>query len=83
MDEATSSLDSLSEGFVQQAIERVAGSKKVTVVVVAHRLATVQNAGQIIVFGEEGTILEDGTHAELVQRRRAYWEMCRAQALSR
>ena len=66
---------------MQQAIERVAGSKKVTVIVVAHRLATVQNAGRIIVFGDGGDIQEQGTHAELVQGRGVYWRMCRAQAL--
>jgi len=83
LDEATSSLDSQSESLVQQAIERVAGSGKVTVVVVAHRLATVQNAGRIVVLGEGGRILEEGTHKELVGRRGVYWGMCRAQALDR
>ena len=83
LDEATSSLDSQSEGLVQKAIEKVAASKNVTVVVVAHRLATVQNAGRIIVLGEGGKILEDGTHTQLVQERGVYWNMCRAQALDR
>lgn len=54
LDEATSSLDSESERCVQRAIERVAGSGQVTVVVVAHRLATVQGAGRIVVLGEGG-----------------------------
>lgn len=83
LDEATSSLDSQSESLVQQAIEKVAGSGKVTIVVVAHRLATVQNAGRIVVLGEGGRILEEGRHADLVQRRDVYWGMCRAQALDR
>lgn len=83
LDEATSSLDSQSESLVQQAIEKVAGSGKVTIVVVAHRLATVQNAGRIFVFGEGGCILEDGKHADLVQQRGLYWSMCKAQALDR
>ena len=83
LDEATSSLDSQSESLVQKAIEKVAGSGKVTVVVVAHRLATVQNARRIVVLGEGGRILEEGRHAELVERRGVYWGMCREQALDR
>jgi ATP-binding cassette subfamily B (MDR/TAP) protein 1 len=83
LDEATSSLDSQSESLVQKAIERVAGSGKVTIVVVAHRLATVQNAGRIVVLGEGGRILEEGGHGELVKQRGVYWGMCRAQALDR
>jgi len=95
LDEATSSLDSASERMVQRAIERVAGSGEVTVVVVAHRLATVQGAGRIVVLGERGRggdggggergagIVEEGTHGELVARRGVYWGMCRAQALDR
>jgi ABC-type multidrug transport system fused ATPase/permease subunit len=83
LDEATSSLDSQSERLVQKAIEKVAGSSGVTVVVVAHRLATVQNADRIIVLGEGGNILEDGSHTQLVQERGVYWNMCRAQALDR
>ncbi|MCJ1437783.1 hypothetical protein MMC27_007170 [Xylographa pallens] len=83
LDEATSSLDSQSESLVQKAIDRVAGSKKVTIVVVAHRLATVQNAGRIVVLGEGGKVLEEGTHVQLVRRRGMYWGMCRAQALDR
>lgn len=80
---------------MQRAIERVAGSGEVTVVVVAHRLATVQGAGRIVVLGERGQggdggggergagIVEEGTHGELVARRGVYWGMCRAQALDR
>ena len=81
LDEATSSLDSQSESLVQKAIDKVARSGKVTIVVVAHRLATVQNAGRIVVLGEGGRILEQGTHTELVQRRGMYYAMCTAQAL--
>lgn len=83
LDEATSSLDSQSERLVQKAIEKVAAGKKVTIVVVAHRLATVQNADRIIVVGDGGRIMEQGTHGELVRRRGAYWSMCQAQALDR
>lgn len=83
LDEATSSLDSQSEALVQKAIEKVAGSGSVTVLVVAHRLATVQNAGRIMVLGEGGRVVEDGNHTQLVRKRGVYWDMCKAQALDR
>ncbi|KAK5132148.1 hypothetical protein LTR08_000305 [Meristemomyces frigidus] len=83
LDEATSSLDSQSERLVQQAIERIARSRSVTVIVVAHRLATVQNADRIVVLSKGGVVCEDGTHTALVHRRGLYWQMCTAQALDR
>ena len=75
LDEATSSLDSQSERLVQAAVERVAAGRRVTVVAVAHRLATVQRADVIFVFGEGGGVVERGSHAELVRRRGVYWGM--------
>ena len=83
LDEATSSLDSQSEAMVQKAIERVAGTGEVTVVVVAHRLATVQNARRIVVLGDGGEVVEEGSHSDLIGKRGVYWTMCRAQALDR
>ena len=83
LDEATSALDSVSEALVQKALDRVARRGDVTVVVVAHRLATVQAADQILVMGDGGTIVERGTHGDLVEKRGVYWAMCRAQALDR
>lgn len=83
LDEATNNLDGVSADLVQQAIEGIASTKKMTVVVVAHRLAAVQRADRIIVVGEGGVILEEGTHSELLQRRGAYWGMCKIQALDR
>ncbi|KAI1111343.1 P-loop containing nucleoside triphosphate hydrolase protein [Nemania sp. NC0429] len=80
LDEATSSLDSESEKLVQAAFERAATGR--TMVVVAHRLATVQNADVIFVLGE-GKVLEQGSHAELLRRRGVYWNMCQSQALDR
>ncbi|RYP09128.1 hypothetical protein DL765_008553 [Monosporascus sp. GIB2] len=82
LDEATSSLDSESEKLVQAAFERAAASRSMTMVVVAHRLATVQNADVIFVLGG-GRVLERGTHAELLKRRGVYWNMCQSQALDR
>lgn len=83
LDEATNSLDGVSAGLVQQAVEEIAASKRATVVVVAHRLAAVQKADRIIVLGEGGVILEEGPHSDLIQRKGAYWGMCKIQALDR
>lgn len=80
LDEATSSLDSQSEKLVQQTIEKLVSERCMTVIAVAHRLATIQKADIIIVFGESeagrgSRILEQGTHRELLGRRGAYWAM--------
>lgn len=72
LDEATSSLDSESEKLVQKAFERAAAGR--TMVVVAHRLATVQNADVIFVLGE-GKVLEKGSHVELLKKKGVYWNM--------
>lgn len=72
LDEATSSLDSESEKLVQKAFERAADGR--TMVVVAHRLATVQNADVIFVLGE-GKVLEQGNHQELLKKKGVYWHM--------
>lgn len=80
LDEATSSLDSQSEKLIQQAIERLAGKGELTILAIAHRLATIQKADVIFVFGEgapgQGSrIVERGTHHELLRMRGAYWQM--------
>lgn len=75
LDEATSSLDSESERLVQAASERAAKGR--TMIVVAHRLATVQNADVIFVLGEGGRLVEQGSHLELLRKRGAYYEMVR------
>ncbi|OLN86256.1 Multidrug resistance protein pgp-1 [Colletotrichum chlorophyti] len=80
LDEATSSLDSESEKLVQAAFERAAKGR--TMICVAHRLATVQNADVIFVLGE-GRLLEKGTHHELLKMQGVYWQMCQSQALDR
>ena len=63
LDEATSSLDSESERLVQEALEKLMEGR--TSLVIAHRLATIRKADTIIVLNE-GTIVEQGTHAELL-----------------
>lgn len=72
LDEATSSLDSESEKLVQAAFERAATGR--TMVVVAHRLATVQNADVIFVLGE-GRVLEVGDHSALLRKKGVYYQM--------
>ncbi len=64
LDEATSALDNKSEAIVQKAIENL--MKNRTVFVIAHRLSTIKNAEQIIVMND-GKIIEQGTHDELLQ----------------
>jgi ABC-type multidrug transport system fused ATPase/permease subunit len=63
LDEATSSLDSESERLVQEALEKLMQGR--TSLVIAHRLATIRKADTIIVLNE-GTIVEQGTHAGLL-----------------
>lgn len=80
LDEATSSLDSQSEKLVQTAMERLAAQRRMTIVAVAHRLATIQKADMIFVFsGSEESrgsrIVERGGHHELLRRKGVYWQM--------
>ena len=65
LDEATSSLDSESESLIQDALEKLMHGK--TVIVVAHRLATIRSADRILVF-ERGKIVEEGRHASLLKK---------------
>jgi ATP-binding cassette subfamily B protein len=71
LDEATSALDSVSEELIQDALFKLMQNK--TVIVVAHRLSTVQRLDRILVV-EEGKILEDGNHEKLLKRNGVYKE---------
>jgi ATP-binding cassette subfamily B (MDR/TAP) protein 1 len=72
LDEATSSLDSETEREVQAVFDATKGTR--TMVVVAHRLATVQNADVIFVMGD-GRLVEKGNHASLIAQRGIYYQM--------
>jgi subfamily B ATP-binding cassette protein MsbA len=63
LDEATSSLDVVSEAEVQKALENLMKGR--TTIIIAHRLSTIMNANRIVVL-EEGTIVQEGTHRELI-----------------
>jgi ATP-binding cassette subfamily B protein AbcA/BmrA len=76
MDEATASLDSQSEGIVQQALLRLMKGR--TTFIIAHRLSTIVNADKII-FIEKGEITGMGTHQELIQSHELYREFAEQQ----
>ncbi|KAF6769130.1 hypothetical protein AHF37_12832 [Paragonimus kellicotti] len=79
LDEATSALDSESEQAVQQSLDQASVGR--TVILVAHRLSTVQKADRIFVL-ENGHIQESGTHAELSASNGLYASMLNAQVSS-
>lgn len=76
MDEATASLDSQSEGFVQDALERLMEGR--TTFIIAHRLSTIVSANKII-FIEKGRITGEGTHQQLVKTHSLYREFAEQQ----
>jgi len=72
LDEATSSIDTESEAKIQKAIEEVLENR--TSFIVAHRLSTIKNADRILVI-DQGEILEEGNHEELLKKRGHYYEL--------
>lgn len=77
LDEATSSLDSESEYYVQKTIQQLVLSGK-TIIIIAHRLSTVINADKIVIL-KEGQIIEEGTHNKLFHQRGIYYNMWQKQ----
>ena len=72
LDEATSSLDSISESYIQEAFGELMKGK--TTIVIAHRLSTIQKMDRIIVL-ENGQIAEEGTHKELLEKKGSYADL--------
>ncbi len=77
LDEATSSVDTLTEAKIQMAVDNLVRQR--TTLVIAHRLSTVRKADQIVVL-ERGRILEMGTHEQLLRLRGHYADLWRVQA---
>ena len=72
MDEATSSVDTLTEALIQKGMEALMKGR--TSFVIAHRLSTIRRANRILVI-EDGRIAEQGTHAELLRARGHYYRL--------
>ncbi|KAI1433178.1 ABC transporter [Xylaria sp. CBS 124048] len=79
LDEATSALDTKSEGVVQAALEAAAEGR--TTITIAHRLSTIKDAHNIVVMSQ-GTIVEQGTHEELLLKQGAYYKLVAAQNIA-
>lgn len=77
LDEATSSLDSITEKYIQDALDQLMQNK--TTIVIAHRLSTLSKMDRILVF-DKGVIIEDGTHDELIAKDGHYAKMWKMQA---
>jgi ATP-binding cassette subfamily B (MDR/TAP) protein 1 len=79
LDEATSALDPYAEGIVQQALDRASAGR--TTIVIAHKLATIRKADNIVVMSN-GSIIEQGTHDSLIALNGAYSKLVTVQQLT-
>lgn len=78
LDEATSALDLESEALFQDSLDRLASDR--TTIIIAHRLSTITHADNIIVI-EHGKVVESGTHAQLMAKQGAYYQLFQVQKL--
>ncbi|KAL4468139.1 hypothetical protein ABPG72_019143 [Tetrahymena utriculariae] len=78
LDEATSALDAESENSFQKYIEQIKSYQKMTIIIIAHRLSTVLNCDKIFVL-QSGTIIEQGTHQNLLQKNSIYSSLVKCQ----
>jgi ABC-type multidrug transport system fused ATPase/permease subunit len=72
LDEATSALDNQSESIVQNALEKAQVGR--TCIIIAHRLSTIENSDKITVV-KDGVVLEEGTHAKLMENKSFYFKL--------
>jgi ATP-binding cassette subfamily B protein len=72
LDEATSALDTVSEQYIQQALTTI--RRTTTIVIIAHRLSTIASADKIVVL-EDGQVIEQGTHQELIRNGNQFARM--------
>lgn len=78
-DEATASVDSETENLIQEAIERLIKGR--TTLMIAHRLSTLRKANKIIVV-DQGKIIENGSHEELMAAKGKYYKLVEIQSMS-
>ena len=79
LDEPTASLDTESEKIVMEALEKLMAGR--TVITIAHRLSTIRDADKIIVL-HKGSVIEEGSHEELIAKGKMYCDLCKVQAWS-
>ncbi len=72
LDEATAAIDAYTESLIQEALKVLLKDR--TAIIIAHRLTTVENADRIIVI-DDAQIQEEGTHAELMEKKGKYWQL--------
>ena len=80
LDEATSALDSESEMYIQKSLKHLMRGK--TVIAIAHRLSTLKEMDRLVVL-DNGKIVEEGSHDELLQQRGAYYQFYQIQSLNK
>lgn len=78
LDEATSALDLESEALIQESLDRLAHDR--TTIIIAHRLSTITHADKIFVI-EHGEVVEEGSHAQLMKKQGAYYQLFQIQKL--